>query len=151
MINDNFHSGKNLIKAYNHSNSNKFQGYNINSLVKKTQTQNQNNNFINFKRDDLVLYNNESKEKMNIKFSSIKNFVKKLTNNIKQININKTVPKDLPIKNPKINRIQTDDKNLFFVSKKIQRCFSPTSKKSSLFKKNQIVNDKNEKKIRNSK
>ena len=84
---------------------------------------------------------------MNIKFSSIKNFVKKLTNNIKQININKIVPKDLPIKNPKINWIQTDDKNLFFVSKKIQRCFSPISKKSSLFKKNQIVSDKNEKKL----
>ena len=33
MINNNFHSEKNLIKAYNHSNSNKVQGYNVNSLI----------------------------------------------------------------------------------------------------------------------
>ena len=145
--NNNFHSGKNLIKAYNHSNSNKVQGYNVNSLIKKTQTQGLNNNVINFKSDDLILYNNESKDKKNNKFSSIKNFVNNLANNIKQININKIAGKDSPIKNSKISRIQTDDKNLFFVSNKIQRCFSPTTKKSSLFRKNQLASDKNEKKL----
>ena len=145
-INNNFHSGKNIIKNYNHSNSNKVQGYNISSLIKKTQTQNKNNNCINFKNDDLILYNNETKEKRNSKFSSFKNFVNNLSNNIKQININKIVRKDSPIKNSKINRIQTDDKNLFFVSNKIQRSFSPTTKKSSLFKKHQLVSNKNKKK-----
>ena len=148
-INNNFHSGKNLIKAYNHSNSNKVQGYNVNSLIKKTQTQSQNNDVINFKNDDLILYNNESKDKKNSKLFSIKNFVKNLTSNIKQININKIVPKDSPINKPNINRIQTENKNLFFGSNKIQRCFSPTSKKSSLFKKHQIASDKTEKNIKN--
>ena len=142
-----FHSGKNLIKANNYSNSNKSPGLNINSLIKKTQTQSQNNNFINFKNDDLILYNNESKEKRNSKFSSIKNFVNNITNNIKQINKNKILHKDSSIIKHNINRIKTEDKNKFFASNKIQRIFSPKSKKSSLFRKHQITSDKTDKKF----
>ena len=143
--NKRFLSGKKVTNMKNNSNSNKIHEFNANSLIKKTQTQGR-NNYINFKNDDLILNNNESKEARNSKFSSIKNFVNNLTNNIKQININRIAHKNSSVKNPKINRIKTEDKNLIFVSNKIQRCLSPKTKKSSLFRRNQIMSDKNEKK-----
>ena len=70
-----------------------------------------------------------------------------ITNNIKQINKNKILNKDSSVKKPNINRIRTEDKNKFFASNKIQRIFSPKSKKSSLFRKHQMASDKTDKKL----
>ena len=138
-----FYSGKNVKTLGKTINSNKYNGLNMNSLIKKTQTQNNIKNIINFKNDEFISNNNNNqKEKLNKQFSSFKNFVNNIKNNLIQFSKNKAVQNnDQNIKKLKLNRIltQTNPKNKFqFLSNKAQRCLSPKSKKSSLFRKQQM-------------
>ena len=86
-----FYSGKNVKTLGKLVNSNKYNGLNINTLIKKTQTQNNIKNAINFKNDVLILNNNNQKGKLNKHFSSFKNFVNNIKNNLIQFSKNKAV------------------------------------------------------------
>ena len=143
-----FHSGKNLKIIEKTNNSIKHSGLNIKTLIKKTQTQNDVKDVINFKNDEFISNNNEHKEKMNKKYTSFKSFVNNIKNNLKQINKNKIKNQTNSINKVKFDRILTETNpknNSIFTSNKAQRCFSPKSKKSSLFRpQHQIVNEQND-------
>ena len=151
--NKRFASGKNIKRLNNNLNSNKKNSLNVNSLIKKTQTENHVKNYLNFKNDEYILNNNiYSKNRTNINFPSLKNIVNTIKNNIKnninQINKSKINKKDSN-KNSKINKLQTDDyinDEINIQSDKYKRCLSPKSKKSSLFRKQQLMifGDKND-------
>ena len=83
-----FYSGKNVKTLGKTINSNKYNGLNMNSLIKKTQTQNNIKNIINFKNDEFISNNNNQKEKLNKQFSSFKNFVNNIKNNLIQFSKN---------------------------------------------------------------
>ena len=146
-----FFSGKNIKTFGKNTNSVKNNGLNIKTLIKKTQTQNK--NYLNFKNDEFISNNtNSSKEKITKKFASFKNFVNNIKNNLKQINKNKVAQnnnQNNEIIKKKLNRMLTEtnpQSNLMFSSNKVQRCLSPKSKKSSLFRRQQmqILGEKNE-------
>ena len=149
-----FYSGKNTRALFNKINSiknnNVFGG---NSLIKKTQTQNNIKNVINFKNDEFISKNNnDDKEKLNKQFSSFKNFVNNIKNNLIQFNKSKIQQNDnrkVSTKNLKLNRMLTQTnmkKYLPHLKPKLQRCLSPKSRKSSLFRRQQmqISSDKKE-------
>ena len=140
--NKRFASGKNIKLLNKNLSSNKKNELNVNSLIKKTQTQNHIKNYLNFKNDEYISNNNDySKKRTSIQFPSLKNIVNSIKNNIKQINKNKIIKKDSN-KNHKINKLQTDDyinDEINIQSDKLKRCLSPKSKKSSLFRKQQLM------------
>ena len=147
-----YYSGKNIKTLSKNINSNKYNGLNINTLIKKTQTQNNIKNIINFKNDEFISNNNNQKEKLNKQYSSFKNFVNNIKNNLIQFSKNKAVQsnsQNITVKKNKLNRMltETNPKNNFqFVSNKAQRCLSPKSKKSSLFRRQQmqLLGEKND-------
>ena len=133
-----FHSEKNTNLFNENPNSIKKNELNRKALIKKTYTHRQNENYINFKSDDIFISNNNNqKEKSNKKIVSLKNFVNNIINNIKQINKSKVAHKN-SIKTPKLNKLKIKDSinNNEIIE---QRCYSPKVKRSSLFKKQQIM------------
>ena len=149
-----FASGKNTRALFNKMNSIKNNNtLGVNSLIKKTQTQRNIKNVLNFKNDEFNSKNNDDKEKINKQFSSFKSFVNNIKNNLIQFNKSK-IPqestKKVSIKKLKLNRMNTQKnikKYLPNVSTKVQRCLSPKSKRPSLFRRQQMqmLNEKNRK------
>jgi hypothetical protein len=145
-------SGKNLKKSFKNSNSiNHHNESNIKSLIKKTQTQNNIKDIINFKNDDSISNNNKQKDKLTKQFSSFKNFVNNIKNNFINFNKSKAIQnniRNISIKTnkPNIKLQEKNSKNKNSSMSKAQRCLSPKAKRSSLFYRQQmqILNEKND-------
>ena len=143
-------SWNNIKRFLKNSNSINHNRVNIKSLIKKTHTQNNIKDVMNFKNDDFISNNNKEKDKLNKQISSFKNFVNNIKNNLILFNKSKAIQNNIqtisikPTKsNRKLPEKNSNNKNPFIY--KAQRCLSSKAKKSSLFYKQQIqiFNEKN--------
>ena len=118
-------SWNNIKRFLKNSNSINHNRVNIKSLIKKTHTQNNIKDVMNFKNDDFISNNNKEKDKLNKQISSFKNFVNNIKNNLILFNKRKAIQNNIQtisIKPTKSNRkLPEKNSNNPFIYK-AQRC-----------------------------